>query len=77
MTFSLKSTMKAIRLIVILLCCYGAGYGYWGAFTVSGNKVYDGMAALLPFYIMLGSLGILTILGLYYIVILVIKHYKR
>jgi hypothetical protein len=68
--------MKAIRAIIIVACCYGAGYGYWGAFTSSGNEEYEGMSALLPFYVMLASLGMLAIMGLYYLVIFVIKRGK-
>jgi hypothetical protein len=66
--------MKALRAVLILACCYGLVYGYWGAFTTSGNQKYEGMSALLPFYIMIGSIGILSIIGLYYLVILVIKR---
>jgi hypothetical protein len=65
--------MKPLPIFVIILCCVGAGYGYWGAFTDSGNKVYEEMAALIPFYIMLGSVSILIIMGLYYAVMAIIK----
>ena len=68
--------MKAVRAVIIAGCCYGAAYGYWGAFTESGNQKYEEMAALLPFYIMLGSLAILSIMGLYYLVIFVIIRSK-
>ena len=66
--------MKALRIILIGVCCFGIGYGYWGAFTESGNKKYEGMAALLPYYIMLASAGLLSIFGLYYLVIFMIKR---
>jgi hypothetical protein len=66
--------MKAIRIILVAVCCFGVGYGYWGAFTESGNKRYEEMAALLPFYIMLGSASMLAIIGLYHLVIFIIKR---
>jgi len=69
--------MKVLRIILVAVCCFGLGYGYWGAFTESGNERYEEMAALLPFYIMLGSAGLLAIIGLYYIVIFMIKRSNK
>jgi hypothetical protein len=68
--------MKPLAIVLVMACCIGAGYGYWGAFTASGNREYEGMAALLPFYIMLGSLGLLLVVGLYYAVIAIIRKGK-
>jgi hypothetical protein len=66
--------MKALRIVLVAVCCFGIGYGYWGAFTKSGNERYEEMAALLPFYILLGSASMLAIIGLYYLVISMIKR---
>jgi hypothetical protein len=69
--------MKVVRFVFIILCCIGAAYGYWGAFTSAGNERYDGMEALLPFYVMMTSLGLLLIMGLYYLLLAVIKRGRR
>jgi hypothetical protein len=69
--------MKILRIILIVLCLAGAVYGYWGAFTESGNRAYEGMEALLPFYVMMTSLGLLLIMGLYYLLVLIIKKGSR
>ena len=68
--------MKSLRILLIVVCCAGAAYGYWGAFTDGGNQVYDEMDALLPFFVMLGSVGILLIVGLYYLVVAIIRKGK-
>ena len=77
--FPLRSPymMKALRIVLAAVCCFGIGYGYWGAFTESGNERYEEMAALLPFYIMLGSAALLAIMGLYHIVIFMIKRSNK
>jgi hypothetical protein len=69
--------MKIVRFVFIIVCCIGAAYGYWGAFTRAGNEQYDGMEALLPFYIMMTSLGLLLITGLYYILVAFIRKGRR
>ncbi|MES2848998.1 MAG: hypothetical protein V4685_08080 [Bacteroidota bacterium] len=45
----MKTASKILLLLSIALICYG----YWGAFTSSGNKVYDEMDGVIPFGIML------------------------
>jgi hypothetical protein len=54
--------MKHLPFIVIAaLCLAGIGYGYWGAFTHSGQHYYDEMAAMYPFLVLVGCCGILLI----------------
>ena len=36
-------------------------YGYWGAFTQSGNKVYDEMDAFLPFFVFVFGVILLVV----------------
>jgi len=74
---NLDTLMKTARALLIVACCLGVGYGYWGAFTESGNQRYDEMDALLPFFIMLGSIGLLAIMGLYYLVVFMIKRRQQ
>jgi len=69
--------MKILRLILIIACCIGVVYGYWGAFTRSGNQYYEGMTALLPFYILLTSAGLLLIIGIYFLLLAIVKKGKR
>ena len=68
--------MKPLPLVLAISCGLGAIYGYWGAFTESGNRVYEEMDAFFPFFVMLGSLGVLLIMGLYYLVIAIIGKKK-
>ncbi|MEO6539432.1 MAG: hypothetical protein ABIN74_00520 [Ferruginibacter sp.] len=36
-------------------------YGYWGAFTTAGNKVYDEMDGYYPFFMLIGGVVLLVI----------------
>jgi hypothetical protein len=51
--------MKLISKIIVLLAVPAIIYGYWGAFTASGNKVYDEMDAMFPFFIMIVGVVVL------------------
>jgi len=54
-----------IILIVAIACII---YGWWGAFTESGNKVYDEMSAMLPFFVLIfGVFLVLVFLVLFFI----------
>jgi len=53
---------------LMLACLLGIGYGYWGAFTMSGQKVYDEMAAMTPFFVLMASCFVLTILVILWVV---------
>lgn len=44
--------MKIFSKIIVLLAAAAISYGYWGAFTASGNKVYDEMDAMFPFFVL-------------------------
>ena len=48
--------MKLASRIILILALALTGYGYWGAFTNNGNKVYDEMDAFYPFFIMIAGL---------------------
>jgi hypothetical protein len=54
--------LKPLRFLPEICCCLAALYGYWGAFTESGRVLYDEMAAMTPFFILVISLFILFIL---------------
>jgi hypothetical protein len=69
--------MKVLRFFVIVICSIGTAYGYWGAFTEAGNRAYDGMEALLPFYVLITSAGLLVVMGLYYLLLAIIKRGRR
>ena len=47
MNFKKNKTEMIILIIGILLVVYG----YWGVFTESGSKVYEGMSGMIPFYL--------------------------
>jgi hypothetical protein len=47
-------------------------YGYWGAFTQSGNKVYDEMDAYFPFFLLLGG----VVLFIVFLILLIIMRRK-
>ena len=61
---------KASRIILIAAILFII-YGYWGAFTESGNKVYDEMDAMLPFFVLI--FGVILLL----IVLVVVFIMKR
>jgi heme/copper-type cytochrome/quinol oxidase subunit 2 len=63
--------MKPFLVILFIAALTLAGYGYWGAFTSAGNKVYDEMDAYYPFFMLIGGV-ILFILWL--IIILLRKR---
>jgi hypothetical protein len=45
--------MKNAALLLLVLSIVLGTYGYWGAFTHSGQKYYDEMDAMLPFFTLL------------------------
>jgi hypothetical protein len=58
--------------MILALSLAAIGYGYWGAFTRAGSKVYDEMDGFIPFFIMIGGLILFVTL----LVILFIKKRK-
>ena len=44
--------MKTSSIIAPAIAAAAIIYGYWGAFTNAGNKVYDEMDAMFPFFIL-------------------------
>ncbi|MGC4100772.1 hypothetical protein [Ferruginibacter sp.] len=58
--------MKKAAIIICIAAVVLMGYGYWGAFTAAGNKVYDEMDGNYPFFILLGGFILLLIaLGMF------------
>ena len=56
-------------LLATALCIYG----YWGAFTESGNKRYDEMDAMFPFFVMIFGVALFIVFS----VILIIHRKKK
>ena len=51
------------QLIATIMLIAGIGlmaYGYWGAFTEAGSRVYDEMDGFTPFFMLIGG-GILAL----------------
>ena len=53
--------MKKASRIILIAAILSIIYGYWGAFTQSGNKVYDEMDAMLPFFVLIFGVILLLI----------------
>ncbi len=53
--------MKKASLIILIVSIVLITYGYWGAFTKSGNKVYDEMDALFPFFVLIFGVILLIV----------------
>ena len=64
---------KASRIILIAAILFII-YGYWGAFTESGNKVYDEMDAMLPFFVLI--FGVILLL-LFLVVVFIMKRKSK
>ena len=65
--------MKIVARIIFIIAVALITYGYWGAFTHSGNKVYDEMDAYLPFFILIFG----VILFVVFILLVIIMRRKR
>lgn len=63
--------MKISSRIILILALALTGYGYWGAFTTAGNKVYDEMDGFYPFFIMIAGVVLLVV---FLIMIIVMKR---
>lgn len=64
--------MKIVSRVLLILSIACIGYGYWGAFTQSGNNVYDEMDAFLPFFIMIAGI----ILFIVFIILFILAKRK-
>jgi hypothetical protein len=67
--------MKKTSRIIFILAIALIGYGYWGAFTKTGNKLYDEMDGFIPYFILLG--GLVLLLWFIILVILMRKRAKK
>jgi hypothetical protein len=47
--------MKLSSYLLLLASLALMIYGYWGAFTTAGNKVYDEMDGYYPFFMLIGG----------------------
>jgi heme/copper-type cytochrome/quinol oxidase subunit 2 len=65
--------LKKLSSIILILAIVSIAYGYWGAFTESGNKVYDEMDAMFPFLVLIAGVIILLIV----LVIFMVRMRKR
>lgn len=45
-------------------------YGYWGAFTKPGNKVFDEMDGYIPFFMLIGG----VVLFIVFLVLVIIRR---
>ena len=69
----IKHSMKIASRVLLILSITCISYGYWGAFTQSGNKVYDEMDAFLPFFIMIAGI----ILFIVFIILFILAKRKE
>lgn len=53
----MKKASRIVGIVALVLMIYG----YWGAFTQSGNKVYDEMDAFLPFFVLVFGVILLVV----------------
>jgi TRAP-type C4-dicarboxylate transport system permease small subunit len=64
--------MKTASGIICIIATALIIYGYWGAFTSSGNKVYDEMDAYFPFFLLIGG----VVLFIIFLILLIIISRK-
>lgn len=67
--------MKTVARILLIVGIASIIYGYWGAFTRSGNKVYDEMDAYLPFFILIA--GVILVIAFIILAIIMRRKNKR
>jgi heme/copper-type cytochrome/quinol oxidase subunit 2 len=65
----MKTASRIICVIAIALIMYG----YWGAFTKSGNKVYDEMDAYFPFFLLIAG----VVLFIIFLVLFIIRKRRQ
>jgi hypothetical protein len=53
---------RGLNLVALALSFLLSVFGYWGLFTVEGNKQYEEMAALVPFFALLSAGAVLLVL---------------
>jgi len=66
--------MKKASQIILIVAIVSIIYGYWGAFTQSGNKVYDEMDGMLPFFILIFGVILLFVFP---ILVFIMKRKSR
>jgi hypothetical protein len=66
--------MKTTSRIILFLALALTAYGYWGAFTQSGNKVYDEMDGYYPFFMMIAGLVLLVV---FLILVIIMRRRRR
>jgi hypothetical protein len=57
--------------VLLLLSLISGLFGYWGAFTPNGNRVFDEMSGMIPYFLGFGLSFLCCITAL----ILLIIHY--
>ena len=64
--------MKTASRIICIIAIALITFGYWGAFTRSGNKVYDEMDGFIPFFMLIAGI----VLFLAFLILLLIRRRK-
>jgi uncharacterized membrane protein YedE/YeeE len=65
--------MKTLSRIILIVAAASITYGYWGAFTQSGNKIYDEMDGFLPFFILI--FGVILLIA--FVILIIMMRRKR
>lgn len=55
--------MRAIRLALLVLGVGGVGFGYWGAMTFSGHRVFHEWNVVVPMFVGLVGTSLLLLAG--------------
>ncbi|HZH95573.1 MAG TPA: hypothetical protein VEY06_06785 [Flavisolibacter sp.] len=66
--------MKKAARIILIMAILSVIYGYWGAFTPSGNKVYDEMDGMLPFFVLIFGVVLFIV---FLVMILIVKRKSK
>ncbi len=68
-----KAKMKTLSRLMLLVAIASIMYGYRGAFTRSGDKVYDEMDAYLPFFVLIFG----AVLLIAFVILTIIMRHKK
>jgi hypothetical protein len=62
--------LKSAKILILFTVICGV-FGYWGAFTPNGNRVFDEMSGIIPYFLGFG----LAFLCCFAALILLVIHY--
>jgi hypothetical protein len=60
--------MRATRTILLVLGLIGVGFGYWGAVTRSGHRVFHEWNVVLPMFVGFVGTFLLLVAGIFWLV---------